>query len=68
MEAVHTCPEVRCWSEVLCYTIQSHINDLEVKIRDLEKKICKSFWLKFCEVKHTSGELCCLAAALILIT
>ena len=30
-EVVHTCPDVRYWSEVLCYIIPTHMSDLEVK-------------------------------------
>ena len=29
MEEVHTCPDVRYWSEVLCCTIPAHMSDLE---------------------------------------
>ena len=36
MEVIHTCPDVRYWSEVLCCTISTHISDLEVT----EKKLC----------------------------
>ena len=36
MEVGYTCPFVRYWSEVLCFTIPTHMNDLEVNIRDFE--------------------------------
>ena len=69
MEVVHTCPGVRYWSGVLCYTSTTHIYDLEVKVMDLKKKyLCLSFWLKFLEAKRDSGELCCSGTALILET
>ena len=38
MEVVHTCPDVRYLSEVLCYTIPTRMSALEVKVTDLEKK------------------------------
>ena len=44
MEVVHTCPGVRYWSGVLCYTSSTHIYDLEVKVMDLKKII---FMFKF---------------------
>ena len=34
MDLVDTLPDVRYWSEVLCYTITTHISDLEVKGTD----------------------------------
>ena len=34
IEVIHTCPNVRYWSEVLCSTIRTNMNDLEVKISD----------------------------------
>ena len=37
MEVVHTCPDVKNWSEVLCCTIPTHMNDLEVKVTDRKK-------------------------------
>ena len=37
MEVSHTCPGARYWSEVLCYTILTHMSDPEVKVRDLGK-------------------------------
>ena len=40
MEEVHTYPNVRYWSEVLCCAIQTHMSHLEVKVTDLETKIC----------------------------
>ena len=36
MDLVDTLPDVRYWSEVLCYTIMTHISDLEVKGTDFE--------------------------------
>ena len=36
MDLVDTLPDVRYWSEVLCYTITTHISDLEVKGTDFE--------------------------------
>ena len=41
MEVDHTCPDVRYWSEVLCCTIPTHMNDLEVKVMDSEKFILR---------------------------
>ena len=38
---VHTCPDVRYWSEVLCCTILTHTCDLEVKVTVLQKLILK---------------------------
>ena len=36
MEVVLTCTDIRYWSEVLCCTIPTHMNDFEVT--DLEEK------------------------------
>ena len=36
MDLVVTFPDVRYWSEVLCCTIRTHIDDLEVKVTDFE--------------------------------
>ena len=36
MDLVDTLPHVRYWSENLCYTIMTHISDLEVKGTDFE--------------------------------
>ena len=36
MDLVDTLPDDRYWSEVLCCTITTHINDLEVKVTDFE--------------------------------
>ena len=36
MHLVDTLPDVRYWSEVLYYTITTHISDLEVKGTDFE--------------------------------
>ena len=36
MDLVDTLPDVRYWSEILCCTIMTHINDLEVKVTDFE--------------------------------
>ena len=36
MDLVHTWPDVRYWSKVLCYTIMTHISDLEGKVMDFE--------------------------------
>ena len=46
MDLVGTLPDVRYWSEVLCCTIMTHIDDLEVKVTDFEI-LSLSFWLKF---------------------
>ena len=54
MKVVYTYSDVRYWSEVLCCTIPTHTSGLEVKVTDLEKKICLSFWLKFLEAKVQS--------------
>ena len=35
MNLVDTLPDVRYWSEVLCYTITTHISDFEIKGTDL---------------------------------
>ena len=43
MEIVHNYPDLRYWSEVLFCTILTHRNDLEVKVRELEKKYIKVF-------------------------
>ena len=37
MEIVHTCPDVRYWSECLCGTIPTQMSVLEVKVTELEK-------------------------------
>ena len=36
MDLVDTLPDVRYWSEVLCYVITTHISDLEIKVTELE--------------------------------
>ena len=36
MDFVDTLPDVRYWSDVLYYTIITHISDLEVKVTDFE--------------------------------
>ena len=36
MDLVDTLPDVRYWSEVLCYSITTHISDNEVKVTDFE--------------------------------
>ena len=36
MDLVDTLHVVRYWSEVLCYTIMTHLSDLEVKVMDME--------------------------------
>ena len=47
MEVVHTCPDVRQWSEVLCSTIPTHISDLEVEVKDfMLKSLVKMFRCK----------------------
>ena len=67
MEEVHTCPDVRYWSEVLYYTIPTHISDPEVtEVTNIENKICLSFWLKFLEPECDSGEPHSSAIALII--
>ena len=35
-DQVDTLPVGRYWSEVLCCTIMTHLDDLEVKVTDLE--------------------------------
>ena len=51
---VHTCPDIKYWSEVLCCTIPTHMSELEVKGEDLEKKYVKVF-----SGKSNSSELLC---------
>ena len=46
MDQVDTLHVGRYWSDVLFYTIMTHLSDLEVKVTDLEI-FCYSFWLKF---------------------
>ena len=46
MDLVGTLPDIRYWSDVLCCTITTHIDDLEVKVTDFEI-LSYSFWLKF---------------------
>ena len=46
MQVVHTCPDVRYCSKVLCCTIPSYMSDLEIKVR-LRKKIMLTFLVKF---------------------
>ena len=36
MDLVNTLPDVRYWSEVLCFTTTTHISDIEVKVTDFE--------------------------------
>ena len=36
MDLAGTLPDDRYWSEVLCCTITTHIDDLEVKVTDFE--------------------------------
>ena len=36
MDLVNTCHDARYWSKVLCCTIMIPLNDLEVKVTDLE--------------------------------
>ena len=36
MNLVDTLPDVRYWSEVLCWTILTHLCDLEVKVKSFE--------------------------------
>ena len=36
MDLFDILPDVRYWSEVLCYTTLTHFSDLEVKVTDLE--------------------------------
>ena len=64
MEVVHTCPDVRYWSEVLGCTIPTHMSDIEIKVINLEKIMLK-FLVKVLEAKPDSGELCCPATVLI---
>ena len=68
MEEVHTNPDIRYWSEVLCSTMMttvpypfSDLSDLDLKVIDLEKKIIMvKFWSKILEAKHDSEELAVL--------
>ena len=46
MELLLTWPDVGYLSEVLCYTVMTHISGLEVKVVDFEIS-CSSFWFKF---------------------
>ena len=47
IDLVDSLPDVRYWSEVLCYTITTHICDLEVKVTDLTffVKVFRSLYL-----------------------
>ena len=36
MDLIDILPDVRCWSEVLCCTILTHLSDLDVKVTDFE--------------------------------
>ena len=36
MDLVDILPDVRCWPEVLCCTILTHIRDLDIKVTDFE--------------------------------
>ena len=36
MDLIDTLPDIRYWSEVLCYTITTHISDFEVKVMDFK--------------------------------
>ena len=38
MEVVHTCPDVRYWSEVLCCTIPTHMSEFGGQCHGLRKK------------------------------
>ena len=58
MEVVHTCPDIRFWCEVLCFTILTHMNDSKVKDVDLEI-------ILVLEAKRDSGKVYCPATALI---
>ena len=49
MDLVDILPGIRYLSEALCYTILTHISDLEVKVTDFEI-LCLSFRLNFLEV------------------
>ena len=40
MDQVDTLHVDRYWSQVLCYTIMTHLDDLEVKVMDF---LCYSF-------------------------
>ena len=46
MDLCDTLPDVRYWSEVLCYTITTHIGDLEVKLKFLVKGFGSLYLLK----------------------
>ena len=61
MEVVHTCHDVRYWSEILCCTIPTHLSDLEVK------KFILKFLVKVFRAKLDSGKLCCPVTVLILL-
>ena len=56
MEVVHTCSDVRYWFEVLCCTIPTHINDLEVKVMvvmDRKKKLIKFLETRGIQASYT---------------
>ena len=57
MEIVHSCPDVRYWSEVVLYHPDPH-----------ERPLSLSFWLKVLDAKHVSGKLHCPRTALIINT
>ena len=56
MEVVHTVPDVRYWSEVLCCTILTQMSDLEILIY---------FFGWFLDAKSNSGKLHCPVIAFI---
>ena len=64
MEVVHSCPDVRYWSKVVCCTISTHMSDLEVKVTDLERNLLDVL-VKVFSQKCYSGELSCPVTALI---
>ena len=60
MEVLHTCPDIRYWSKVLCCTAPTHISDQTKKKIDMIQ-------LKFLQAKHDSGKLRCPATAPVVI-
>ena len=43
---VHTCLNVKYWSEVLCCFIPNHMSGLEVSVTDLGKRLLLKFLVK----------------------
>ena len=57
MYVVHTGPDVKYWSAVLCITIPTHISDLEIKVTDFE----------ILKAKRDSDELHCPTTTLLIL-